>query len=355
MAAMLLADLGADVLRIERPNVDNRLPRGQDVVLRNRGAIQLDLKSARDRALAIEAIRKADALIEGFRPGVAERLGIGPDRCFEVCPRLIYGRATGWGQDGPLAPAAGHDINYIAVAGALNSIGRAGQPPTPPLNIVGDYGGGALYLALGLVAALFEARRSGVGQVVDAAMVDGAASLMAKACGSFAAGQMTMERGTNVLDSGAPFYDAYECADGRWIAVGAIEPQFHAELLRRLEIDGKNYPAQWDRERWPEARRILAERFRRHTLAEWCARLEGTDACASPVLTLAEAALHPHLAKRGTFIDVGGVVQPAPAPRFSRTKCEAPFPPGAISTDAAQIVAAWGASSEVGRSAANRT
>ncbi|MGD9944697.1 MAG: CaiB/BaiF CoA transferase family protein [Burkholderiaceae bacterium] len=348
MAGMLLADMGADVLRIDRPGATSAVPPDKDVVQRGKTTLPLNLKDADDLQTVRRLIACADVLIEGFRPGVTERLGLGPQECLALRPSLIYGRATGWGQDGPLAQAAGHDINYIALAGVLASIGRAGQPPTPPLNLIGDYGGGALYLALGIAAALFEARSSGRGQVVDAAMIDGAASLMAKACGNLAAGQTTLTRGTNLLDSGAPFYDVYECADGGWMAVGAIEPQFHAALLERLGIDTAGYPPQWDRERWPEARAILQARFRSRSRAQWCAEFEGSDACVSPVLSLAEAPGHAHNTARQTFIDVGGVMQPAPAPRFSRSSCATPRPPGAVCSDAAAVLADWSQRGAVG-------
>jgi crotonobetainyl-CoA:carnitine CoA-transferase CaiB-like acyl-CoA transferase len=330
MCAMLLADMGAAVLRIDRAQdveLGQRRPLAYDLLLRNRRSIRLDLKRPDALALALRLVQGADALIEGFRPGVMERLGLGPEICLERNSRLVYGRVTGWGQDGPLAQAAGHDLNYIALAGALGAIGRRDAPPTPPLNLVADYGGGALYLALGVLAALMHARTSGQGQVVDAAMVDGVASLMTSVHGLHAAGMLDPERGSNVLDSGAYFYDVYACAGGGWISIAPIEARFHAELLRRLGIDPKDMPEQWDRAQWPKARTLLAERFRTRSRDEWCAALEGTDVCFAPVLSLDEAPRHPHLRARQTFIEVDGVVQPAPAPRFSRTPSAVPRSP----------------------------
>jgi crotonobetainyl-CoA:carnitine CoA-transferase CaiB-like acyl-CoA transferase len=330
MCAMLLADMGATVLRIERPGGSDlglARPRHLDLLLRGRRSIALDLKSAAGKALALRLVERADALIEGFRPGVTERLGLGPEDCLARNPRLVYGRVTGWGQDGPLAHAAGHDINYIALAGALHAFGRRDAPPTPPLNLIGDFAGGALYLAFGLVCGIFEARKSGLGQVVDAAMVDGAASLMTAFHGMIAAGVATHERGTNHLDTGAHFYNVYECADGRWISIAPIEGKFYAELLRRLDIDAASTPAQMDREAWPEMQARFAVLFRTRTLDEWCSLLEGTDACFAPVLTTDEAPFHRHNKDRGTYVEIGGVVQPAPAPRFSRSVAALPIPP----------------------------
>ena len=351
MCAMLLADLGATVLRIDRAQpVDqgNKRPLKYDLRLRNRRSIALDLKNPAAVEFVLRLVRGADALMEGFRPGVTERLGLGPDACLARNPKLVYGRMTGWGQTGPLASAVGHDINYIAVTGALDAIGRQGQPPTPPLNLLGDYAGGSLYLALGLLAGIIEARKSGQGQVVDAAIVDGTASLMTSIFGLHAAGMMSLERGTNLTDSGAYYYDVYQCSDERWVAIGPIEGRFRAELLRLLEIDASQLGEQKDRSGWPKARAILEQRFKTRTRDEWCALLEGTDACVAPVLAMDEAPLHKHLRARETFIEVDGVVQPAPAPRFSRTVPEAPTPPQEVSrdnTDAA--LAAWIAPAEV--------
>jgi alpha-methylacyl-CoA racemase len=346
MCAMLLADLGATVLRIDRlePS-DLGLQRElrYDLLLRNRPAVALDLKSRQGKALALRLIERSDALLEGFRPGVMERLGLGPDDCLAHNPRLVYGRVTGWGQEGPLALAAGHDINYISLVGALHAFGRRGQPPTPPLNLIGDFAGGALYLAFGIVCGILEAQRSGRGQVVDAAMVDGAASLMTAFHGMVAAGLAIHERGTNHLDSGAHFYNVYECADGRWISIAPIESKFYAELLRRLEIDPATMPPQMDRPQWPEAQGRLAALFKTRTRQQWCELLEGTDACFAPVLTTDEASHHPHNAARGTYVEIDGIVQPAPAPRFSRSVPDPPGPPQPPrrGDDTAAVLAAW--------------
>ena len=330
MCAMLLADMGATVLRIDRPGGSDlglQRPRRYDLLLRGRYSVEIDLKSPEGKALALRLVERADALIEGFRPGVTERLGLGPDDCLARNPRLVYGRVTGWGQAGPLAQAAGHDLNYIALAGAVHAFGRQGQPPTPPLNLIGDFGGGALYLAFGVVCGILDAQRSGRGQVVDAAMVDGAASLMTSFFGMMAAGLGSHERGTNTLDTGSHFYEVYECSDGRWISVAAIEGKFYAELLRRLDIDPTTLPPQMDRDHWPEAKIQLAALFKTRTRDEWCAVLEGTDACFAPVLTTDEAPEHPHNKERRTYVEIDGIVQPAPAPRFSRTIPDLPIPP----------------------------
>ena len=350
MCAMLLADLGATVLRIDRqqpsglglPNQTTRF----NIMNRSRHAIAVDLKRPEGIALVLRLVEQADALIEGFRPGVMERLSLGPETCLKRNPKLVFGRMTGWGQEGPLAQAAGHDLNYIALIGALHSIGRAGQPPTPPLNLVGDFGGGALYLAFGVVCALLEAQRSGKGQVVDAAMIDGAASLMTIFFALHAAGSFTMNRGENVLDSGAFFYDVYECADGKFISLACIEDKFLEEFLRRLEIDPKEMPPKMDRRRWPEAKAKLAARFKTKTRDAWCRLLEGTDACFAPVLSLAEAPSHPHNLARGTFVEVDGIVQPAPAPRFSRTPAAHPTPPEDPGERGIASLAQWGLASD---------
>jgi len=345
MCAMLLADMGATVLRIDRStevDLGQRRPPRYNLLLRSRKAIRLDLKRDAAVALALELVERADALLEGFRPGVMERLGLGPDVCLARNPRLAYGRMTGWGQEGPLAAAAGHDLNYLALSGALGAIGRKGGPPTPPLNLVADYGGGALYLAFGLLAAVLHARSTGTGQVVDAAMVDGVASLMTSVYGLHGAGTFKAERGSNVTDSGAYFYDVYQCADGQWISIAPIEGRFHAELLRRLEIDPQAIGAQWDSAHWPQARAVLAARFLTRTRDAWCSLLEGTDVCFAPVLSLEEAPRHPHLRARGTFIDIDGVVQPAPAPRFSRTPAAVPeSAERALDATPAQALAGW--------------
>lgn len=343
--AMLLADMGADVLRIDRTaDSDLGLPRDPRFDLLNRGrrSVALNLKKPEGVATALRLIGQADALIEGFRPGVMERLGLGPDVCLGRNPKLVYGRMTGWGQDGPLAEAAGHDINYIALTGALHAIGRVGGPPVPPLNLVGDFGGGALYLAFGIGCALVEARQSGQGQVVDAAMTDGAASLMTMFYGFRAQGLWQDVRGANLLDSGAPWYDVYETKDAKYVAIGSIEGRFYAELIRRLGLEGEALPKQYDLKRWPELRARFAARFREKTRDEWCAAMEGSDVCFAPVLTLEEAPKHPHNAARGTFVEVDGIVQPAPAPRFSRTSGAIAGPPPKPGEHTDRGLADWG-------------
>jgi len=345
MAAMLLADLGATVLRVDRP-VDAGLgiprPLRYNLLLRNRQEMALDLKDPAGRELVLRLVQEADGLIEGFRPGVTERMGLGPDACWARNPGLVYGRMTGWGQQGPLAQSAGHDLNYIAVTGVLDLIGREGQPPTPPLNLLGDYAGGALYLALGMLAALLEARSSGTGQVVDAAIVDGTASLATSFFGLSAAGLLQPGRGRNVLDSGAPFYDVYACADGLWVSVAPIEGKFFHDLLQRMGLDTQDLGAQNDRSHWPQLRAALAQRFKTRKRDEWCALLDGTDACFAPVMSAQEAPTHPHLQARGTFVEVDGVVQPAAAPRFSRTAPPAPRAPQASSAESAmQALRDW--------------
>jgi alpha-methylacyl-CoA racemase len=360
MCAMLLADLGATVLRIDRPEPsDLGVPRPlrYDLLLRGRKCLAVDLKHPDGKALALRLIERADALIEGFRPGVTERLGLGPEECLARNPRLVYGRVTGWGQEGPLAQAAGHDLNYISLAGAAHAFGRHGQPPTPPLNLIGDFGGGALYLAFGVVCGILEAQRSGRGQIVDAAMVDGAASLMTAFFGMMAAGLGSHERGTNILDTGAHFYEVYECADGRWISVAAIEGKFYAELLRRLDIDPATLPPQMDREHWSEAKSRLAALFKTRTRDEWCGVLEGSDACFAPVLTTDEVPHHRHNALRKTYVEIDGIVQPAPAPRFSRTVPDLPIPPQPPSRleEADAIFADWLEPSEIAELCKRRT
>jgi alpha-methylacyl-CoA racemase len=344
--AMLLADLGAEVLRVERPA--SGPPAWPALFARGRRRVAVDLKHPEGAGVVLDLAAAADALVEGFRPGVAERLGIGPEACLARNPRLVYGRVTGWGQEGPLAHAAGHDIDYVALAGALHPVGPAGGPPVPPLNLVGDFGGGGMLLALGVVAAVLEAGRSGRGQVVDAAMVDGAALLTTQLHELLAAGLWTDRRGVNLLDGGAPFYAVYETADGRHLALGALEPGFYAELLERVGLDDADLPGQLDRNGWPVLRERLAALFRTRTRDEWCRLLEGTDACVAPVLSLTEAPAHPHNRVRSTFVEVGGVVQPAPAPRFSRTPCARPEPPVAVGPDddPEQTLAAWGVPAE---------
>jgi alpha-methylacyl-CoA racemase len=330
-AAMMLADMGADVVRVDRAaSVERGFDPGWvEVLNRGRRSIGVDLKQADGIEVVLRMVEQADALIEGFRPGVAERLGIGPDDCHARNPRLVYGRMTGWGQEGPYAGAAGHDINYIALAGALAHFGRAGGKPTPPMNIVGDFGGGGMLLAFGVVCGLLEARSSGRGQVVDAAMVDGSAVLMAMTWGLRAMGAFEEKLGVNVLDTGAPFYDTYETADGKFVSLGSLEPQFYAELIARLGLSGEDLPAQMDRDGWPMLRERLTALFKTKTRDAWCEILEGSDACFAPVLTMGEAVQHPHIRSRRTIVEDDGVEQPAPAPRFSRT-------PGAIQRRAAK-------------------
>lgn len=319
MAGMLLADMGADVIRVER-TLDLPADQLKDVSFRGKRSIALDLKKPAALDALFRLIESADALIEGFRPGVAERLGIGPDVCLRRNPRLVFGRMTGWGQTGPLAKTAGHDINYIAIAGVLHAIGRPGERPVPPMNLVGDMGGGGMLLAYGVVCALFEAFRSGQGQVIDAAMLDGAAQQMWMAHGMIAAGLWDGEqRGVNLLDGGAPFYDTYETADGRYIAVGAIEPKFYALLLSLLGIDSEQLPDQRNERQWPAIKAELARVIKTKTRDEWTEMTEGTDACVSPVLSFAEASRHPYHRDRQTFVELDGIVQTAPAPRLSRT------------------------------------
>ena len=345
MAAMLLADMGAEVLRVERreeAGLGVQRPLNCDVTLRSRNAIALDLKDPKDVEKVLKLISRADALIEGFRPGVMERLGLGPDTCLETNPKIVYGRMTGFGQDGPMSKAAGHDLNYIAMSGALGAIGRAGEKPTPPLNLVGDYGGGALYLVVGILAGLLETSRSGKGQVVDAAMVDGASSLMAAAYGMFAAGLLSSKRGENVLDSGAYFYETYECLDGKFVSVAAIESKFHAEMFKLMELDSSLVADQMNREEWPKLKEIMAERFASKTRDEWVAIMGGSDACFAPVLELDEVANDPHNAARNTFVEIDGVLQPAPAPRFTRTPNPTPTPPRkANMVDPAVALKSW--------------
>ena len=346
MCAMLLADMGAQVLRIDRAepvDLGSKRPPRFDLLRRNRQVVRLDLKRPEAVALALDLVAKADGLVEGFRPGVMERLGLGPDVCLARNKRLVLGRMTGWGQDGPMANAAGHDLNYIALTGVLDAIGRKDGPPAPPLNLVGDFGGGALYLAMGMLAAMLECKSSGHGQVVDAAMVDGASSLMTAAYGMHAAGLSDGGRGGNMLDSGAYYYDVYECADGKYVSIACIEGKFHAELLARLGIDPQSLPAQSDRANWHVARGIFTGIFKGKTREAWVALLEGTDTCFAPVLSVEEAPRHPHNVARGTFIELDGVVQPGPAPRFSRTALGIPLPPDAPgSDDAPAVLASWG-------------
>lgn len=349
-AAMMLADMGADVIRVDRTSnawAGDPANPPSDVLNRGRRSIALDLKSPEGIAVLMDLVAGADGLIEGFRPGVTERLGFGPDACAERNPKLVYGRMTGWGQDGPYAPTAGHDINYIALAGVLAHLGRAGEKPTPPINLVGDFGGGGMLLAFGMVCGLLEAARSGEGQVVDAAMVDGAATLMTMMWAFTAMGIWTEERGSNLLDTGAHFYDTYECADGRFVSIGSIEPQFYAQLVELTGLEkacterGERLPAQMDRSAWAGLKETLGGIFATKTRDEWCTIMEGSDVCFAPVLTMSEAARHPHNVARGTFVEVAGVAQPAPAPRFSRTEAEIQRPPAHAGQHTGEILSEW--------------
>jgi alpha-methylacyl-CoA racemase len=346
-AAMLLADLGADVLRVDRaqavsPDAANVDRPHWDLLNRGRRSVGVDLKNPDGVETVLRLVEKADALIEGFRPGVTERPGLGPSDCLGRNPRLVYGRMTGWGQEGPYAQAAGHDINYIALAGALHGIGRRGQAPVPPLNLVGDFGGGGMLLALGVACALVESGRSGQGQVVDAAMVDGAALLMTMFHAFTAIGMWKEERGTNLLDTGAHFYDVYETADGGHVSIGSIEPQFYAELRRLAGLEADEWSAQMDQSAWPDLKAKLADVFKTKTRDEWCRVMEHTDVCFAPVLSISEAPQHPHNVARSTFVDVAGVVQPAPAPRFSRTPGAIARPPAQPGQHTDEALADWG-------------
>ena len=343
-AAMMLADMGAEVVRVDRVQAvrDNVTGSHWDVMLRGRRNVALDLKQPEGVEALLTLVECADAIIEGFRPGVMERLGVGPDQCLARNPKLVFGRMTGWGQEGPYANSAGHDINYIALAGALAHFGRAGEPPTPPLNMVGDFGGGGMFLAFGVVCALLESQRSGKGQVVDAAMVDGSAVLMSmfwafKNIGMFD----ESARGTNLLDTGAHFYDVFECADGEWVSIGSIEPQFYALLLEKTGVSAE-FAAQMDRSKWPQLKEKLAAVFRTKTRAQWNEIMEGTDVCYAPVLRMSEAAQHPHNVARNTFVEVAGITQPAPAPRYSRTITNVPTPPAHAGEHTRAVLADWG-------------
>jgi len=345
--AMMLSDMGAEVLRIDRAqNVRGGDPSKPSLDLLNRGRrnVGVDLKQQAGVELVLRLVEKSDALLEGFRPGVMERLGLGPDVCLARNPRLVFGRMTGWGQEGPLAHAAGHDINYIALAGALDPIGRRGEAPVPPLNLVGDFGGGGMLLAFGMVCALLETKSSGKGQVVDAAMVDGAAALMNIFHGMRQAGFWSEERGTNLLDTGAHFYDVYETKDGKYVSIGSIEPQFYAELLQKTGLEHEKLPHQMDRTHWVELKERLRGIFRTKTRDEWCAIMEGSDVCFAPVLSMSEATEHPHIKARNTFVSVAGAQQAAPAPRFSRTTCELTRPPAHAGQHTDEALEDWGLS-----------
>ena len=342
-AGMLLADMGADVLLVDRPassDLGLKRERWMDVMLRGRRSVTLDLKAQGAAAAALELVARADALIEGFRPGVMERLGLGPEACLKANPKLVYGRMTGWGQDGPLAPRAGHDINYIALAGVLHAFGRKGEAPVPPLNLVGDFGGGGMLLGFGIACALLHAHATGQGQVVDAAMVEGASLLAAMFSGLLAAGRWSEERGANILDTGAPWYDCYETGDGKHVAIGAIEAKFFEELVQRLQLSG--LPPQNDRARWPEMRAAFARTFMQKTRDEWVKVFEGSDACFAPVLTFSEARRHPHNLARHGYVSVARLEQPAPAPRYSATPAEVRRMPPERGAGGRAALADWG-------------
>jgi alpha-methylacyl-CoA racemase len=344
-AGMMLADMGAEVIRVDRASGGSMLSATEprlDVLGRGKSSIAVDLKNPEGVAVVLDLIAGADGVFEGYRPGVAERLGLGPDVCLARNPALAYGRMTGWGQTGPLAPAAGHDIDYISISGALAAIGREGQPPTPPLNLVGDFGGGGAFLAYGMVCAILAARISGKGQVVDAAMVDGASILMAPFVAMRATGMWSPERGTNMLDSGAPFYDAYRTSDGRYLAVGAIEPQFYALLLEGLGLAGADLPGQMDRARWPELKARFAEVIAGRTRDDWESVFSGTDACVAPVLEPDEVPTHPHMKARDSFVEISGLTQPRPAPRFSVTSPSVPHEAPANGGDSRRLLAELG-------------
>lgn len=340
---MMLSDLGAEVIEVERLTPVNPF---RDVTSRNRRCISLDLKHPAGVETVLRLVELADALFEGFRPGVTERLGLGPDDCLARNPRLVYGRLTGWGQDGPLSQAAGHDINYIGLTGALHAIGREGEPPIPPLNLVGDYGGGGMLLAFGLLAGMLEAQKSGRGQVVDAAMVDGSAALMSLFVSQARAGRFTDQRGTNELDGGAHYYNAYETSDGEYISIASAEPRFYAELIEKAELDAEDFAPQMDTNRWPEFKAKLREVFLSKTQAQWCEIMEGTDVCFAPVLSLFDAPKHPHNVARETFVEVDGIVQPAPAPRFSRTEARISHGASDAGADTVVVLQDYGFSAE---------
>ncbi|MFO0696200.1 MAG: CaiB/BaiF CoA-transferase family protein [Polyangiales bacterium] len=334
----MLADMGADVIRIDRPGGNPSATMGHEILFRSRRTLGLDLKKPEGVETVLRLCETADAIFEGYRPGVAERLGVGPEQCMARNPKLVYGRMTGWGQTGPLAPAAGHDINYISLSGALHSIGRRGGPPVPPLNLAGDFGGGGMMLAFGLLAGLLEAGKSGKGQVVDCSMVEGSAVLMGMFYGLRSKGMFTDHRGTHMLDTGAHFYDVYETKDGKYVSIGSIEPQFYALLLQKAELPAEDFGRQMDFKNWPVMKEKLAAVIRQKTRDEWCALMEGTDVCFAPVLSLGEAPEHPHNKSRESFVDVEGIVQPAPAPRFSRTPSGKPTPMTPVGKDTRAVL-----------------
>lgn len=346
MCAMLLADMGAEVIRIDRlqeANLGlNRDPK-KDVLLRGRRSIAVDLKSLEGVELVLKLVEQSDVITEGFRPGVMERLGLGPDVCLARNPKLVYGRMTGWGQDGPLSQAAGHDINYISITGALNAFGRKGEAPVPPLNLVGDFGGGALYLAMGVLAGVIEAQQSGKGQVVDCAMTDGSASLMAMFYGMKGMGRWSEERGTNLIDGGSHFYNVYKTKDDNYISIGSIEPKFYRELLEKSGLSGdSSLPKQMDESGWEEMKEKLSAIFVTKTRSEWCDIMEGSDVCFAPILNMQESIDHPHNVERKTFVEIGGIPQPAPAPRFDKTPCDIPKASSAPGEDTDAVLSDWG-------------
>lgn len=350
MAAMMLSDMGAEVIRVDRLSASGLgipMPKKFNFLGRGRKSIAVDLKNPEGIDALLELIDKADIVIEGFRPGVMERLGMGPDVCLERNPKLVFGRVTGWGQEGPLSKSAGHDLNYIALSGALHAIGRSNdEPPTPPLNLVGDFGGGTMFIVVGILAALHEVKNSGKGQVVDAGMVDGALSLMTSIYGMHAGGNQSDERASNILDSGSHFYNTYETRDGKYVSIGSIETKFYAMLLEKLGLDPDSLPPQMERESWPAMKEKFKEIFLTKTRDEWCALMENTDICFAPVLSLAEAPDYAHNKERGSFVDVEGVMHPAPAPRFSATpsSIKSPTPPTGVHTD--EVLADWGISAD---------
>lgn len=339
---MMLADMGATVIRVDRYVEETPTTPNTDVLARNRQSISVDLKKPEGIELVLKLCRQSDALIEGFRPGVAERLGIGPEACMKINPKLVYGRMTGWGQEGPLAHAAGHDINYIALSGALHGIGLKDGPPIPPLNLVGDFGGGAMMLAFGLVCALLEASNSQKGQVIDAAMIDGSAVLMSLFYWLRTVGMHGDDKGNQLLDGGAHFYGNYATKDNKFISIGSIEPQFYQLLIKLVDLDKDYFSEQMNKKRWPEYKAKLTEIFKTKTQKEWCELLEGTDVCFAPILSLSEAPKHPHNVARKNFLEIDGLLQPAPAPRFSRTQPEVKTGPKAIGSDTEQILLQYG-------------
>jgi len=338
--AMMLSDLGAEVIRVDRLSHKGTGHRA-NVLNRGRKSIAVDLKNPRGVETTLRLIEQADVVLEGFRPGVMERLGLGPEECLSVNPRLIFGRMTGWGQTGPLSQAAGHDINYISIAGALGAMGYADRPPAPPLNLVGDFGGGAMYLLTGILAALVERATSGQGQIIDAAMTDGTASLLSPFFGLMAMNMWTTDRFSNRLDGGAFYYGSYECSDGKYISIGSLEPQFYALLLEKAEITDPEFQEQLDEAAWPAKREKLNQLFKTRTRQQWCDIMEGTDVCFAPVLDLNEAPTHPHNIDRKTFVELEGVVQPAPAPRFSRTQGEIQGPAAMAGEHTREVLSAW--------------